>query len=109
MRVVSRLSAFALAIAAANLALPALAQAKHEIRGKVVQLDVPARHVVIEEMHGRKHKQPLGVGSDAKIVLPEGAGTLDQVHVGDEVVVSYHAGATGPEIEELRVVKPEAS
>jgi hypothetical protein len=100
--------ALALALAAGALASPALAQPTHEIKGKIVQLEASPQHVVVEEGHGRKYRQPLAVGAESKIVLPSGPGTLDQLHVNDEVVVTYHAGATGPEIGELRVTKPAA-
>jgi len=82
-----------MAVAAAGLSLPALAQPKHEIDGKIVQLDAAAKHGVVEAAHGRRYRQPLAVGSGSHILLPGGAGTLDRVHVGDEVVVRATAPA----------------
>jgi len=110
MRPATRLFAVAFALAAASVSSPAVAQAKHEIKGKVVQIDLAAKHLVVEEGHGgRRYKQPLGLNEASKIELPSGAGTLGQLHVGDEVVVSYEASATGPEIVELRVTQPAGS
>jgi hypothetical protein len=109
MRPLPRLLAIALALVAASASCPAFAQAKHEIKGHIVQVEPSAKRIVIEETHGRKYKQPLAVGDASKIELPSGPGSLAQVHVGDEVVVSYEASATGPQVLELRVTKAAGS
>ncbi len=109
MRPIPRLVAVVLTLVAASVSCPAFAQAKHEIKGKIVQVEASAKHIVVEETHGRKYKQPLGLDDASKIELPSGAGTLAQVHVGDEVVVSYEPSATGPKVLELRVTKSAGS
>ena len=109
MRPAPRLFAAALALATATVSFPALAQAKHEIMGKIVQIDLHGKHIVVEETRGRKYKQPLGFDAASKIELPSGDGTLAQLQVGDEVSVSYEASATGPEVVELQVTKAAGS
>jgi hypothetical protein len=105
MRTLPRLRAVALALVAASVG-PALAQAKHEMKGKILLVEPSAKHIVVEEIHGRKYKQPLALIDASKIELPTGAGTLEQVHVGDEVIVSYEPGPSGQQVVELRVTKP---
>jgi len=105
MRPGARFLALVLTAFAATVSWPALAQSTHEIKGKIVQVEASQKRIVVEETHGRKYKQPLGVGEASKIELPSGAGSLAQVHVGDEVIVSYAASATGPEVVELKVTR----
>jgi len=106
MRALPRSSAVALALAITSVSLPALAQKAHEMKGKVEQIDLAARHIVVQETHGLEHKQPLALGDGSKIELPSGSGALEQIHVGDEVAVSYQPGPTGQQVVELRVTKP---
>jgi hypothetical protein len=109
MRPGARFLALVFTLFAASASYPALAQATHEIKGKIVQVEASQKRIVVEETRGRKYKQPLGVGDASKIELTSGAGSLAQIHVGDEVVVSYAAGATGPEVVELKVTRAAGS
>ena len=109
MRPGARFLALVLTFFAASVSCPAFAQSTHEIKGKIVQVEASQKRIVVEETHGRKYKQPLEVGAASKIELESGAGSLAQIHVGDEVTVSYAAGATGPEVVELKVTRAAGS
>ena len=106
MRTLHRSWAVALALAVASVSLPALAQRAHEMKGKIEQIDLADRHIVVQEVHGLKHKQPLALGDRSMIELPSGLGTLEQLHVGDEVAVSYQPSPTGQKVTQLRVTRP---
>ena len=95
MRTLPRYRAVGLALSIASVSLPALAQKTHEMKGKIQQIELAEKHIVVQETHGRKYRLPLAVGDASKIELPCGAGSLEQLHVGDDVTVSYAAGHEG--------------
>ena len=109
MSMVRRLFVPALVLALASVSVPALAQGTKEVKGKIVQVDPAAKRIIVEESQGRKYRQPLNLDDASKVTLPTGAGSLSQVHVGDEVQVSYVAGKSGPEVVELKVTHAAGS
>jgi hypothetical protein len=109
MRTLHRSWAVALSLAIASASLPALAQKAHAMKGRIEQIDLAARHIVVQEIHGLKHRQPLALGDHSKIELASGPGTLEQIHVGDEVSVSFEPSPTGQQVVDLRVTRPVGS